>query len=193
MAGVTFVLDDQLAREALSALERAALNPERAYHAIGAHFVFSTQRNIELERAPDGTPWPRLSPRTAVHRIGRRVRGYDHILRVTNRLYQSISYQVSAGVEWGTNVEYGRIHQLGGTINMPARQGAVTLKSIRRKGGGVRSRFVRAGSKGSTTRPVSISAHQVRVPARPYLGISADDRAAVPAIVADFLRSEVGR
>lgn len=190
---VSFVLDDRLVRQPLDMLERAAANPQAAYHAIGAYMVFSTQRNIELERTPEGQPWPRLSPRTAARRIGRRVRGYDHMLRVTNRLYQSISYDVLGGVEWGSNLVYARIHQLGGTITMPARQGRVTLKSIRRPGGGVRSRFVRSGTKGGEERTVSIGAHTIRMPARRYLGFSTADQQAVTEIVADHLRAEAGR
>lgn len=187
MAGITHSLDADLALDALSRIERAAANPAGAYHALGAHFVFSTQRNIELERAPDGSPWPRLSPRTAAKRVGKGRRGFDHMLRVTARLFKSVSYAVLPdGVEWGTNLIYGRIHQLGGAIDMPARQGTVNLKTIRRKG----NRFVRTGTKRAESRAVSIRAHQVRIPARPYLGISASDRQQVPEIVADFLRTE---
>jgi phage virion morphogenesis protein len=190
MAGVSFTLNDTLAEEALSRLERAADRPAGAYDAIGAHFVFSTQRNIEQQTSPDGHPWPRLSPRTASRRIGRGRRGFDHMLRVTNRLYSSVSYQaLPDGVEWGTNIVYGRIHQLGGVIDMPAREGQVRLKNIRRKG----NRFVRKSAKGGVDRAVTIRGHQVRIPARPYLGIPAYDREAVPEIVADYLRSEVGQ
>lgn len=190
MAGVSYTLDAALALDALGRLERAATNPVGAYHALGAHFVFSTQRNIELERSPDGAPWPPLSPRTAEKRVGRGRRGHGHMLRVTARLYKSVSYSVLAdGVEWGTNLADGRIHQLGGVIDMPARQGSITLKNIRSRG----NRFVRPGTKKADSRVVSIRAHQVRIPARPYLGISAQDREDVPEIVADFLRSEAGQ
>jgi phage gpG-like protein len=194
MAGIAHNLDADLAIDALGRLERAAANPVGAMHALGAHFVFSTQRNIELETAPGGKRWPRLSPRTAAQRVGKGRRGYDHMLRVSNRLYASISYQVlSDGVEWGSNLVYARIHQLGGVINMPARQGSVTLKRIRQKGGGVRSRFARTGAKGGEVRQVSIRGHQVRIPARPYLGISAADRQEVPEIIADYIRQEAGQ
>lgn len=195
MPGVSFVLDDQAARDALQSLRRAAVNPVGALHSIGAYFVMSTQRNIEQERSPEGQPWPRLSPRTAAKRIGKgRRRGYDHMLRVRNRLYHSIAYGVLPdGVEWGTNVPYARIHRLGGVIAMPARNGTINLKKIRKKGGGVRSRFVRAGTKGAEARQVSIRAHQVRIPARPYLGISAADREEVPRIVVDYIRAELGQ
>lgn len=190
MAGVSFTLDDDLAREALTRIERAATNPVGAWHAIGAHFVFSTRRNFETETAPDGTKWRPLSPRTASKRVGKgRRRGFDHILRVTTRLYQSVSYEVlTDGVQWGSNLAYARIHQLGGTIDMPARQGSVTLKNIRNKG----NRFVRLGTRKAETRAVSFRARQITMPARVFLGISAFDRAEVPEIVTDYLRKEAG-
>jgi phage virion morphogenesis protein len=194
MAGVTHTLDDEAFRAELDRIQRAAESPLGAYHALGAHFVFSTQRNFETETAPDGTPWQRLSPRTANARVGKGRRGTDHILRQTVRLYRSISYQAfDNAVEWGTNVVYGRIHQLGGAVEMPARQATISLKRIRTKGDGIRSRFARSGAKGATERLVNVRGHTIRIPARPYLGISAADRTAVPEVIADYLRGEAGR
>lgn len=190
MAGVSFTLDDQEVAGALDRLQRVAQNPRQAYEALGAHFVFSTQRNFERETAPDGTRWRPLSPRTAAKRVGRGRRGYGHILRLTARLYQSISYQVLSpgGVEWGSNLVYARIHQLGGDIDMPARQGTVSLKNIRRRG----NRFVRFNTRGAQSRVVAIRGHRIHVPARVFLGISAMDRQAVPEIIADAIRQEAG-
>lgn len=190
MSGVSFRLEDKEVLGALSRLERAAADPSDAYHAIGGHFIFSTKRNIEAETAPDGTRWPPLSPRTAAHRIGTgrsaRRRGFEHMLRVTTRLYQSVSYRVDNGVEWGSHLVYARLHQLGGAIDMKPRAGSVTIKNIRRRG----NRFVRFGTRGAETRTVAIRGHRVHVPARPYLGISAYDRTEVPEIVANHLRRE---
>lgn len=193
MAGVSYALDDKTALEALARLKRAAGDLDGAMHALGGHFVFSTQRNFETETAPDGSKWRPLSPRTAEKRIGKgrnaRKRGYSHILRVTARLYQSIAYRVLPdGVEWGSNLVYARIHQLGGTIDMAPRQATVTMKNIRRRG----NRFVRSGTKDATSRVVSIRGHQITIPARPFLGISAMDRQEVPLIVGDYLRKEAG-
>jgi phage virion morphogenesis protein len=194
MAGVTFTIDDREIIGALDRLDGALTDRTNLHHALGAHFVFSTQRNFETETAPDGTPWPRLSPRTAEKRIGRGRRGYDHMLRVTTRLHRSVNYEAdAAGVEWGTNVAYGRIHQLGGNVDIPPREGTVRLRSIRQKGGGIRSRFASKRSKTAIEKVVQIRGHQVRIPARPYLGISAYDREAVPQIITDHLAHEVGR
>jgi phage gpG-like protein len=192
MTGVSHNLRDNDALEALDRLERAAANPAGAYHRIGAHFIASTLRNFETETAPDGRKWAPLSPRYAASRVGRsnRRRGFDHILRLSLRLQQSVSYNVLPdGVEWGSNLAYARPHQLGATIAIPARSGSVNLKNIRRKG----NRFVRAGSKGAENRLVAIRGYSVTLPARPFLGISAYDQAEVPAIIEDYLREEAGQ
>lgn len=187
MAGVSFTLTDSDVVAGLAKLQQVVASPQRAYDALGAHFVFSSQRNIETETAPDGSKWRPLSPRTAAKRRGKSRRGTAHMLRVSARLYQSISYQaLESGVEWGSNLVYARIHQLGGEIDMPERSATISLKNIRKKG----NRFVKLGTRKATERIVSIRAHQVRVPARPYLGISAYDREAVPQIVADEIRAE---
>ncbi len=191
MTGVAFTLDDAAARAALVRAAEAAARPRGAMGAIGAHFVFSSQRNITQETSPDGVRWPPLSPRTAQKRIGRGRRGTENMLRVKNRLYASIAYDAAdAAVEWGSNVRYARVHQMGGVIDMPPRAGSVTLKKIRKKGG-IRTRFARTGAKGGEVKTVSIRGHQVRIPARPYLGISAWDRQRVPEVVTEYLEREV--
>lgn len=198
MAGVSFVFDDEAAQAVLNRLERAATHPRGAFERIGAYFVTSTQQNIERETAPDGTKWPRLSPRTANRRLGKGKRGYDHMLRVSARLYQSIASDASDdGVEWGSNLVYARAHQLGAVIQQPAREGQIALGKVRqRQADGsfrLRSRFVRPTRKNAEIRQVSIKAHQVRLPPRPFLGVSAADRVEVEQISIDYLREEVGQ
>lgn len=193
MAGVSYIIDDSDVHGVLSLIARKAERPEDALHAIGGYGVFSTQRRFETERDPSGQPWTPLSRRTANQRIGRGRRGPGHILRVSNRLYQSIAYDVSPGqVEWGSNVIYARIHQMGGVIDIAAREQRLTLKRTRRKGGGFRSRFARAGAKGATERVVKVGAHQIKIPARPYLGLSEEDVTAINEVVADYFRAEAG-
>lgn len=188
MTGVSFTLEDGPVDEMLGRIAATASGTPAVRHAIGAHFVFSTQRNIELEKGPGGVPWQRLSPRTAEHRVGRsRKRGFLHMLRVkpSAGLYATISYQALAdGVEWGSHLRYARIHQLGGTIDQPGRETQVSLKNIRKKG----NRFTVFGAKGSTTRVAKIAGHKVVIPARPYLGVSIYDSEEVSRIVVDHLQ-----
>ncbi len=193
MSGVSFQLDDQVARRALDAVMRVAREPSGALHAIGAHMVTSTQRNIETETSPDGARFVPLSPLTAARRVNGRPRGFDHILRVRNRLYQSIAYQVGPNsVEWGSNLTYSRIHQLGGTTTIPEYEREVHFRAVRTKGGGIRKLFAKKTAKGAEARTVRFGARKIVVPARPYLGLSARDREDIPEIVTDYIRAEVG-
>lgn len=186
--GISLVLDDRVVLERLAQLSRAAENPERAYEAIGAYLVTSSQRRFERETGPDGQRWQRLSPRTASRRVGRSQRGYEHILRVKNRLYSSIVYEVSPGqVEVGTGVAYAAAQQLGAKIAIPAREQDIHLGKTNRG-----SRFVKASRKRKETQRVKIGAHTITLPARPYLGVDKDDQTEILAIVEDFIRTEAG-
>lgn len=86
-------------------------------------------------------------------------------LSVSGRLRNSITSRVSAiGVEVGTNVKYAAIHQFGGEIK-PKTAAALVFE--------VGDRLV--------------FARKVQMPARPYLGISDDDRQEAIDIVKDYL------
>lgn len=186
--GVKLALNDQAILDRLAQLSRAAENPARAMEAIGAYMVTATQRRFERETGPDGQKWQRLSPRTAQRRVGRSQRGYEHILRVKNRLYSSIVYEATPNqVEIGTGIAYAAAQQLGASINIPAREQDIHLGKTNRG-----SRFVKASRKRKQTQRVKIGAHVVTLPARPYLGVDAADQTEILAIVADFLRTEAG-
>lgn len=97
---------------------------------IAEQVLDSTRQRFRDARAPNGQPWTPLADSTvAARRKGRRRRGSTpQILLDTARLRNSISYQVKGlTIEWGTNVRYARIHQLGGRagrgrkVNIPAR------------------------------------------------------------------------
>lgn len=81
------------------------------------------------------------------------------------RLMQSITHLASeSSVEVGTNVLYAAIHQLGGVIN------AKTEKGLR----------FRIGESWVTKQSVTM-------PARPFLGIDADDETEIGRIAEDWL------
>lgn len=186
--GIKLVLDDKAVLARLDQLARAADNPAGAMEAIGQYMVSATQRRFQRETGPDGQKWQRLSPRTANRRTGRSQRGYEHILRVKNRLYSSIVYDAKPEqVEVGTGIAYAAAQQLGAEIKIPAREQDIHLGKTNRG-----SRFVKASRKRKQTQRVKIGAHTIAIPARPYLGVDADDQAEILAIVEDFLRTEAG-
>lgn len=187
MAGTSISIQDD-ATPALARLVAIATRPEAMMRDIAGYLLFSTQRRFETETGPDGSKWAPLSPRTAKARSGRKERGTDHILRQTTRLYQSLTISADATTaQLGTNSVYAAIHQFGGDIPMPERQSRISFKKVRGKRG---VRFVRTGTKDATVQDVTVRAHSVRIPARPYLGVNDADRVEIEIIAADALRQE---
>jgi phage virion morphogenesis protein len=186
-AGIQIRVNDEEVLSGLAAVDRVADDPSAIMAEIAAFMVTATQRHIEQERGPDG-PWPRLSPRTANRRIGNRRRGHDNILRVSGRLYQSITED--SGRDYaaaGTNLVYGPAHQLGATIQMPGREQDIHLST-----GRGRRRFVKRRLKRKETRRVTVGAHTITIPPRPYLYLNEADRAEILDIAADGIRRESG-
>jgi phage virion morphogenesis protein len=191
MAGASVTIENT-ASETLIRLVAIANDPSVIMRDIAGYVLFSTQRRFETETGPDGVKWKALSPRTAKARIGRgKVRGYAHILRQSNRLYQSLIMASDSNTsQVGTNAEYALIHQAGGDIEMPERQARVTFKKIR---GANNVRFVKPGTKDATVKDVTIGAHIIRMPARPYLGINEADQVEIAAVALDAIGREVGK
>lgn len=179
--GASVVVDDH---ELSLALGRLAKDDRKAVlEAIGAYLVTSTQQRFEAETDPDGRPWKKLARRTALDRIKRGRSGHSNILRDSGHLSNSISYRaLSKRVAVGSSVEYAAIHQFGGTIERPARRQPI-YQRYNAKTDTLDQRFVRKG-RSNFARDVDVKAHKIKIPARPYLGISAADRAEILAIIA---------
>lgn len=167
-----------------------------AFDAIGAALLFSTQRRFEAKAGPDGAAWAPFAPSTLKRMPESRRPG--ELLRDRGRLYGSLTFAADSGsVEVGTNVVYAAIHQFGGDIVRPERQGsatfivaaegAATAKDGRRVGS--RLRFARASTRAESkhTKAFTVPEHTIRIPARPYLGISEADKVEILAILADEL------
>lgn len=180
------VLDEEV-MATLDRIERVADRPLAIMQAISGYLVTTTQRHFETETGPDGK-WRPLSPRTAAKRIGRRQRGASNILRVSNRLYSSITGEATnTSAAAGTNLVYAAIQQLGGTIQMPAREQEINLGPSNRG-----RRFVKASAKRRETRRVAVGPYEIRIPARPYLYLTDQDREEIVEIAANGLRQEAG-
>lgn len=158
MVGVSTRVDSAVVQAALGRVSERMTNARGLYDNIGAAMVVSTQMRFEREQAPDGSPWPK--PLRVLIEGG-------NILRLSGRLYGSITHVAdNDGVEWGSDAEYARIHQLGGTI-VPKAAGALHFKLP----GDLGWRF----------------ASSVTIPARPFLGIDDDDQAEIVAQAEDWL------
>jgi len=121
---------------------------------IGELLENTTRLRFETGRSPEGAPW---KPSIRAEKEGGKTLVKDGHLR------DSITHRASADrVEIGTNLIYAAIHQLGGTIR-PVRADALV--------------FELPGGLGL------VHAKQVVIPARPYLGVSTSDEAAIVRLV----------
>lgn len=95
------------------------------------------------------------------------------ILQRSGRLASSISQQSSNDEALvGTNVVYARIHQEGGSINIPARSQRAYYHQ--RKDGSLNNRFARK-SKANYSEWNTIPGYQIKMPARPFLHLTESD------------------
>lgn len=149
---------------------------EPFFRDVGELLLRSIKENFKAQKAPDGTPWTPLAPSTIkARRRGRK--SAVSILRDRGRLMGSINYAATNdSVTIGAVPDYAAIHQLGGVIEKPERKGKIYRKQ--EKDGSIGRRFVKR-SKANLETEVTIPAHQVKIPARPYLGVSKADEAAI--------------
>lgn len=125
---------------------------------VGAAMVSSTVQRFVDGVDPDGTAWEKSG------------RGGKTLVD-TALLQNSISAAVTFdSVLWGSNLEYARIHQKGGTIK--PKKG----KYLKFKGRDGNDVFVK----------------EVTMPKRAYLGVNDDDKEEMAAIVGDFLNNAFG-
>lgn len=198
MAGtrLTIDYDDADVRSAIGNAMTQLDNPQPLFESIGAGLLNSTQARFRKDgqASPEGIDWAALSPRYAVQkerkRPGQPILSYDGYL-------QKVVYQVRPdGVEVGSNLPYAARQQFGGTFAIPARQGKARLRTdasgkLLRQGGKGRALnlavFARKEHKQAVERSFTIPAHSITTPARPFLGVSADDRNEILEQVRDFL------
>lgn len=193
-ASIAIEVEDAEIAAGLQRLVDTGADLRPAFDAIGAALTFSTQRRFEAKRGPDGQEWAPFAPST-LKRMPER-RQPPQLLRDRLRLYSSIIHEATAeGVAVGTNVVYAAIHQFGGDIVVPEREGSATFQTVRDGAGrakdgrrvGSKLRFARANTRAKSreTKTFTIPAHTIHMPERPYLGISADDRTEILAILED--------
>lgn len=169
-------IDDRELALALERLNMAATDLSPAMRDLGEHVLRTTEDRFRSETGPDGKPWQRLSRRYA-----RRKRG-SKILTESRRLRRSITYKADAdGLKWGTNVKYAAIHQLGGEIKRKARSQVVAFS---KKGRFLSRRAASKQKRGAVSvKFTKTKAGVTTMPARPYLGISDEDKKAAIRIM----------
>ena len=176
MAGAFTVISRVNDREIVAALTRMSDKARRlspAFKNIGEELLRSTRERFEQQVDPEGHRWQRLKMST---RLRKRLLGLSSkTLIERGYLRDSIRYQAdSNGVRIGTNRIYGAIHQLGG------RTSAHVIKPKNKK----------ALSWPGARNPVKGVHHPgSNIPARPFLGVSAQDKERILEIIADHLEA----
>lgn len=180
MAGtrIAAAVDDAQARAMLARLGEPGTDD--LMPRLGEYLQASTQKRFKTQTAPDGTAWRPLQPSYA----RRKKYAKNKILTLRGYLRGGIHYQVTgaAEVEVGSSTKYAAAHQLGATIDKAERQATVRYRSV-----AGRVLFAGRKHKRATERQVTMPAHQIVIPARPFLGISSEDEREIRGIVLEWV------
>ncbi len=161
------------AQKFLARIAHQAGTAAPALKGIGETLTISTDNRFDKETGPDGKKWVDVKPST------RKRKKHSKVLTEQGHLRGDVHYQVDDNqLLLGVALAYGAIHQLGGEI----KQEGVTLHL---SGTGRNTRFAKKG-KGDRTKKVN---RTIKMPARPYLGISPQDEADILDEVGLHLRS----
>jgi phage virion morphogenesis protein len=187
MAGtrLTFAVDKaELERLRVFMDEQAARDTSGLMPRLGEYLLESTQKRFKDQVKPDGTKWAELNERYA----RRKKYNKDKILTLRGYLRSYLSYRIPnpQTLELGSNQKYAAIHQLGGTIEQLAQSRKVRYRSVAGRVLFAKAKHVR----GVAERWVARGAYQVKIPARPFLGISTADDQEIREIILDWV---VGR
>lgn len=183
MAGATLTIDTVITGpDVLARMDQALGNTAPLLARIGEYLQDATRDRFKSQAGPDGSAWQPLQPRYQ----RRKKQNKDKILTLRGYLRGQIHWQPDGddAVRVGTNAKYGAIHQFGGTIQQPARQATVHFGA-----GKAKHLFVKR-KKAKRSLQVSIGAHQVNMPARPYLGVNEGDQEQIRLRVIDWLNGE---
>lgn len=169
MAGVTleYVAGDAL-RE-MQAMGAALADPTPLQRDIGELLLIIHQRRFRAQESPDGAAWQALSPGY----LKRKRKNKDKILTLDGNLRSLLRYQVDGDdLLFGSDRPYAAIHHFGGKIERQAR--AATVYFRQGKDGDIGRQFVRK-DKSNFAQDVKVGPYTINMPARPWLGTSADD------------------
>lgn len=147
---------------ALAGVAEALGDPLPLFQDFGEYLVKSTTDRFPTGRAPDGSVWAQKSPVTLAAYGARKTNRMDTrpLFGPSGALSSSINYEAFGDrVEWGSPMIYAAVQQFG------AAKGA----------------FGRTSRNG----PIPWG----NIPARPFLGISAEDEEQLLDIVSEWLES----
>lgn len=186
MAGITLeIVTDDIGPTLERLLSFSARGLDLALGEIGQYLVEATRTRAALQVGPDGNPWAPLSPRYQKRKDKKRP-GVPMLRLDNHMLGDQLSHQVRDNeLLVGTNAKYGAIHHFGGTVKTAARSQYAYFRQDKRTGR-VGNRFVKKG-KSNFKQGVTLPAQEIKIPARPWLGLSTQDDTEVLGILRDHL------
>lgn len=151
--------DGTAAIEHLSGLVDAINDPSPLLAELGEYGLRSTRARFKTQTAPDGTAWAALQPWYQKEKR----RNKNRILTLNGYLCGQMTWQLVGDrtVEIGSNLPYAAVHQFGATIKPRA------AKVLIFRGHAAKS---------------------VTIPARPYLGLSDEDRSEIVGRTLEWLQ-----
>jgi len=170
MAGIAtrVTLDDSHVRALMQKFARHAENMAPALESMGEYMLVQTDKRFTGEHDPEGKPWAPLKLRTIYG--SHRGKKYTKKGQLTKRFATYVARRkiltASGGLRGSIVYRVGRGHVVIGTNKI----------------------YGRVHQEGAEFSIVSRRA-RIRIPARPYLGVNADDRREFAAIVKEHLLS----
>lgn len=153
---------------------------------MGEYLLRSTRERAAKQIDPNGVPWQPLSARYKRWKDKKRP-GVPILKFDAHMLGDQLSYQVQDdALLVGTNAPYGASHQFGQTVHFAARS---QLVSFKKHGKGKRFSSPKDADSESWH---GVAGYDVTLPARPWLGLSAQDHVELLAIASDHLAGAFG-
>jgi phage virion morphogenesis protein len=153
MAQFAVTLDDAAVQAGLARLSGLLADPAPLLAKLGQRLTTSSVRRFDTNIGPDGKSWPALNPAYA------EVRRPEPILVQSGSLRDFLHFEVAgSAVRVGSSMIYAAVHQYGAVIR-PKQAKALAFRM-----GADNGLFL---------------LQKVRIPARPYLGISAEDEVGI--------------
>lgn len=148
------------------------------WRSVGEYMQARTIKEcFDQERTPSGEKWKPLSAWRIKQRMKRHKTGNMKILQDTGELRRSIHYEASQSrVIIGSNLKYSKVHQFGGSIEI-IRQGQYKRDYAQHK-------YKRKGNS-------YVYARKIRIPARPFLGVTQKDKEHIISMFHVYLKRYV--
>jgi phage virion morphogenesis protein len=172
----------------MAGIASRAMDLRPAMDDIGRMLMASTDMRFERAVDPDGNPWVPLADST---RKRKAKAGREQILQWHGDLRRSITRRpTSTDVTVGTNLPYARAQQDGANITRYAHSREVLRTFVETNGRKeLQPRFAKR-NKANFASYHAVPEHNIRIPARPYVGINGDDKAGGLRILKDYVMGD---